>query len=247
MNTPSFRIVTVCNRIPQEPYYCLNEFVKSLAGHIPYVLGTQQGEYTGLGSKPKLLHKAIKNGNIQEEYIIFCDCWDLVFSCNPQQLFDNYINGTEKEGHPVYISAEKNCYPSDLKKEYDELEHLDYEYKYLNSGMVIGKMRDIFLILEAMELNKVPEDYRKEDGNMVHVNDQFLYQQIFLKQPVKIKLDYSQAFCNTLHSVKLDELEFDELGILNKETGLYPFAFHMNGSAKTDGLREPILKHLNLL
>ena len=59
-------------------------------------------------------------------------------------------------------------------------------------------------------------------------------------------MDYEQILCNTLHEVKLHELDFSRKNILNIETGFYPGSFHLNGSAKTDGLREPILKHLGL-
>lgn len=239
-----FKIVTVCNRFPQEPYYCLNEFIKSIGKHEPLVLGTQPGEYTGLGSKPKLLYKAIKEGLIKEKYIIFCDCWDLVFAVDPKEFFESYLRGGDED---IFISAEKNCFPSDLKDEYDKLDNFGSEYKYLNSGMIIGKTDAVLEMLEAMDLKNVPDDYRMENGDMYHVNDQFLYQQIFLKQPVEMTLDYGQVQCNTLHGVSIDELEFDEFGVLNLTTCCYPLSFHLNGSAKTDGLREPILKHLNLL
>ena len=240
-----FKIVTCCNRIPQEPYYCLEEWFKSLHGHTPLVLTEQFcGKWDGLGSKPKWLYKAITERLIDTEFIIFCDSWDLVFAVDPQKIIDDY---KKDETFPIIFSAEKTCFPNDLQKEYDELNHYG-EYKYLNSGMIIGRTKDVLTMLEAMDLPDVPDDYRKEDGSMFHVNDQFLYQQIFLKQPVKMELDYGQIFCNTLHSVMIEELEFiDGLGISNKETGTYPYIFHLNGSAKTDGLRNPILKFLNLI
>lgn len=239
-----FRLVTVCNRMPQEPYYCLQEFIKSVGETPIVVLGTQPNEYTGLGSKPKLLYKAIKDGLIDTKYLIFCDCWDLVFASSPESLFDQY--DMYYDFAPIVISCEKNCFPNDLKKEYDSLQYLS-SYRYLNSGMIVGETEAMLAVLEAMDLDNVPEDYRQENGQMFHVNDQFLYQQIFLKQPVKMILDYEQVLCNTLHSVNINELDFQDSQLIrNKETGFYPRSFHMNGSAKTDGLREPILKHLGL-
>lgn len=238
-----FTIVTVCNRVPTEPYYCLDAFIKSMQGSNHIVLGTQPYEYTGLGSKPKLLYKAIKAGLIKTKYLIFCDCWDLVFTGKPEKILQNYFNCFVS---PLVISSEKNCFPSDLKEQYDAL-NPKTSYAYLNSGMIVGEVDAMLAVLEAMDLENVPDDYRNEDGSMTHINDQFLYQQIFLKQPVKMVLDYKQLLCNTLHEVKIGELDFSGEMIRNKETNEYPCAFHMNGSAKTDGLREPILKHLNLL
>ncbi len=235
-------VVTVCNRHPREPYYCLNEFIKSLREHELYMLGTKPGQYKGLGDKPKLLFDFLKNGWPLEKYTIFCDSWDLVFAAPIEEVLEVY----KSFNAPLVISSEKNCFPSDLKEEYDKLSATS-SYKYLNSGMIVGETSAFYEMLSKMELDKVPDDYRQEDGNMFHVNDQFLYQKIFLKQPVKIVLDYNQVLCNTLHSVKIDELDFSGERIRNIETGRFPCSMHMNGSAKTDGLRDPILKHLNLI
>ena len=45
----------------------------------------------------------------------------------------------------------------------------------------------------------------------------------------------------------MEDLDFSGERVLVKETGAAPCTLHLNGSSKTDGLREPILKHLNLL
>ena len=194
------------------------------------------------------MYKAIKYGMYNSEYTIFCDCWDLVFSISPQHLFTSYLQWFPDLA--VIVSSEKNCFPTDLKKEYDNLAEqamLHYKYRYLNSGMIVGKTSDILKCLEVMDLENVPDDHY--DGEkMVHPNDQFLWQQTFLKQPVHIRLDYNQILCNTLHSVTLYDLSFEPQGILNKETNHVPCSFHFNGNAKTENrLREPILKHLKLL
>lgn len=240
-----FKVVTVCNRRPAEPYYCLDAFIKSLGDNEPLVLGTQPGEYTGLGSKVKLLYKAIREGLIQEEYIIYCDCFDLVFTIDPIFLFENYLECFGFGSRDIVISSEKNCFPENLREEYNLLPYTS-TYKYLNSGMIVGSTSNILEALISMEVENIPEDYRMEDGNMFHVNDQFLWQQIFLKQPVPMKLDYSQILCNTLHNVKSYDLRFTDKRIFNRETEKAPSSFHFNGSAKTDGLMRPILKHLNL-
>jgi hypothetical protein len=236
-------VVTVCNRFPQEDYYCLNEWYKSLGGLKPLILGSNPGEYAGLASKPKLVYKAIKNKEIDTSHIIFCDCWDLVFSATLDEFFETFLAFNS----PFVISAERNCFPADLKDEYDKLPHTS-TFKYLNSGMIVAETEAMLAVLEAMDLPNVPDDhYDAEKNCMVHPNDQFMYQQVFLKQPVKMLLDYDQILCNTLHNVTVSDLDFSRDRIRLKETGTYPCSFHMNGSAKTEGLREPILKHLNLL
>lgn len=238
-----FKIVTVCTHYPIQDYYCLDSFIKSLRDTEILVLGTEPNSYSGLGSKPKLLYKAIKYGNLRSKYTLFTDCWDFVFSMSPQHLFENYLLWYPNA--PIVISSEKNCFPDDLKEKYDALPFTS-SYRYLNSGMIVGETDAILAALEAMDLSNVPDDYRKEDGNMCHINDQELWQNLFLKQPIKMVLDYNQILCNTLHSVTLDELSFEPQGIRNIETGIVSCSFHFNGDAKTKGLREPILKHLNL-
>ncbi len=243
-----YTIVTVCTHFPTQDYFCLNEYFKSLKGESVLVLDGHYTNYGGLASKPKGLYKAIKEELIITKYIIFTDCFDFVFAVAPSEIIEHFKKPIGYNA-PIIISAEKNCFPSDLKDEYDRLDNFGSPYKYLNSGMIIGETEAILKCLEAMDLANVPDDYFDEQKNcMIHPNDQFLWQQIFLKQPVKIELDYCQIFCNTLHSVQIDELEFNEgMGIVNKELGCYPMSFHLNGSAKTDGLREPILKHLTLI
>jgi hypothetical protein len=241
----SYRIVTICNRFPQEPYYCLTEWFKSLKGEQPLVLGRHPGEYGGLGSKPRLLYKAIKGGLIPEKYLIFCDCFDLVFAVEPKKLFLKYLQFAS----PLVISAEKNCFPADLKGQYDRLgEDIPSPYKYLNSGMIVGEVEAMLAVLESMDAQNIPNDYWDTEKNcQINPNDQEYYQHEFLKQPVPIVLDRYQILCNTLHSVEPDEFDFSGEHIFNKATQTFPCSYHMNGNAKTAGLREPILKHLNLL
>lgn len=237
-----YKIVTVCDRIPMQPYYCLQEWAKSLQGVPPLILGTTQGSFNGLGSKPKLLLKAINDGEVKEKYTIFVDCWDLVFARHPDMVWQNFI----LYNSPIVISSERNCFPADLKEQYDALPYTS-EYKYLNSGMICAETEALKAALEAMNLAEIPYDYYDADaGRMVHINDQELWQHLFLKQPVPMVLDYNQLLCNCLQNVTLDDLDFTDTFIRNKETGMYPLIFHLNGSSKTDGLREPILKHLGL-
>lgn len=240
-----FKIVTVCNRFPTEPYYCLNEFIKSLGDHKPLVLGTQQNEYLGLGSKPKLLYKAIKDGLIDTEFTLFTDCFDAVFQGDPQMVYQAWLSEPYKDAE-IVISAERNCFPDDVRDQYDKL-NIQTSFKYLNSGFIFGRTEAILAALEAMDLPNVPDDYRNEDGSMTHINDQSLWQHLFLKQPVKMALDTKTIFSNALHSMTLDELDFSGNWIKNKETLNSPCMLHLNGSAKSDGLREPVLKHLNLI
>lgn len=238
-----FKIVTVCSHYPQQDYFCLKEWHESLGGIEPLMIQGMGKHYSGLGDKPKFLYEAIKAGLVKQRYTIFCDSFDLVFQGTPQRAINEFIN--REELYDLYISAERNCFPEVLKDEYDKL-GTTTSFKYLNSGFIIGKTEAILTCLEAMNLQDVPDDYRNEDGSMTHINDQELWQHLFLKQPVKIGLDTETIFSNALHSMVLEDLDFSGEYIKNVETGNMPCSLHMNGSAKTDGLREPILNHLKL-
>jgi hypothetical protein len=234
-----FSIVTVASKAPFEMYYTFKEFFESLRrhNHTPIVLG--QGEpFRGLGSKPKLLRKAILNGEVNNKYTIFCDSWDLVYAGSPELVMERYRTFNS----PFVCSSEKNCYPADLNDN-------PSPYKYLNSGFIVAETEALLTVLESMNLDNVPDDYFDTKKNChIHINDQFLFQEEFVKQPVKMVLDYRQILCQTLHDVRPHELDFnDRLGIRNIELDTYPLAFHLNGSAKTDhGIREMILKRLGL-
>lgn len=244
-----YTIITTCNRFPTEPYYCLQEYLKSLQGEEVIMLTEDfGGKWGGLSSKPKWLYKAIIEGWIKTEYIIFTDCWDFVFAEHPQKMFELYISLTE--GKYIVISTEKNCFPDDLKKEFDEAAKMvnkDINYKYINSGLIIGKTQDIKRCLEAMKVEELPNDYFDGEKN-VHPNDQYEWMKVWNEfKDAFFFLDYMQQFSCTLHNSSVSDLDFSNEKIRLKETDRYPLSFHMNGSGKTSGVRNPILKHLKLL
>lgn len=150
---PDYKLVTVANMRPTQPYYTFDEFFKSLAGEQIFVLGSQPGEYGGLGSKPRLLYNAIKGGLFNDvKHLIFCDCFDIVFAVPPIFLFNRYKEFRES----LVISAEKNCFPNDLKDEFDARHKGGSPYKYLNSGMIVGEVEAMLAVLESWTLRISP-------------------------------------------------------------------------------------------
>lgn len=238
-----YRVVTVTNRIPNEWYYLQREFFKSLGNTQPVVITGGGEQWGGLTTKPKWLYRVLKEKMVEEKYIIFPDNWDLVFAVPCDDIFDLY----KMMGYDVIISAEKNCFPEDTKDDYDRLNNIDV-YRYLNSGFIIGRTDAIIACLEEMDLPSVPNDYYDEvEKRNVHPNDQLLWQQVYLKQPVNIYLDCQQQFSQTLHGADIGEFDFSGRHIRNKITNTCPATFHFNGGAKDNlSIREPILKHLNL-
>lgn len=241
MTEPNYTIFCVSNRYPTEPYYCLDAFMKSTEGMNKLMVAGIGTHYIGLCDKAKFLYRAIKYGHIKTTFVVVCDCWDLVFCSTPEEIIERFL----EMDCDLVISAERNCFPADLKDEYDKLPSTS-TFKYLNSGMIVGYTDKMLETLEAMKVEEIPNDYFDGEKN-VHFNDQFEYQKIFLQQPVHIKLDYDCKLSIPLHQVSMEDLDFSGERILVKETGATPCTLHLNGSSKTDGLRAPILKHLNLL
>lgn len=234
-------VVTVSSGTPKENYYTYRQFFASLLRHDfePLVLGQNPGEFKGLGSKPRLLLKAILNNSITSDYIIFADSWDLVFTESPWKIMEKY----QEFNSPFVCSSEKNCFPADLKDSFPES---PTSYRYLNSGFIVAETEAILVVLESMNLDAVPEDHMCPDGSMYHCNDQGLFIEQFIQQPVKMVLDYRQELSQTLCGVVANELDMSGNKIRNIETGSLPMSLHFNGPAKTAGLREPILNKLGL-
>lgn len=240
----SYQIVTVSSSVPHAWYYLQKEFYKSLYGYDVLTINNSVKHYwNGLATKPKWLYNSIKNGEISAKYIQFVDNWDLVYGASPDEVFAHY----QTFNSPIVISAERNCFPGTYKDNFDELD-IPAPYCYLNSGVIIGETEAILTCLEAMDLPNVKDDYRMDNGQNYHSNDQTMWQEIFLKQPVKILLDYNCAISQSLHDESPDNFLFSKERIMNKITSCHPRIWHFNGGSKDNmSLRTPILSHLNLL
>lgn len=239
------RVVTICDQEPEASYYCFEEFKLSLSsqGVYPLVLGKGKGEYNGLASKPKILLNAIRKGWIKEEYTIFCDCFDLVFVAPIEYIIERFLMFNAD----VVISAEKNCFPETYKNDFDKFwgNKSKYEYKYLNSGFIVARTKDLAVLLESMELDKELDDHLKENGEWFHSNDQELFQKAWTKQRVKISLDTKCELSWCMVDVPMHEIGFCNPP-QNLSTGSYPCTIHWNGPAKTQGTMDKILKTLRL-
>jgi hypothetical protein len=241
----NFTIATVSNRTPTQWYYLQKEFYQSLNGHPVLTINYEHDDkWDGFTKKPKWLYRAIKEGIINTPYLIFTDSWDVVFATKPEEVIEKYLTfGTD-----IVINAERNCFPGTYKEEYDKL-NIPGEYKYLNSGFIVGKTEAILACLESMDLPNVPGDYFDKERNCnIHPEDQTMWQKVFLNQPASIALDSQCEIAQTLHEADMDYFDFSEPRIKNKVTDSYPCVFHLNGSAKDKlHIRNPILEHLKLI
>lgn len=232
----AMQIVTVCSHFPKEDYYCHRAFFFSLEkwGYVATNIG-HDTRYKGLGSKPRLLKEAIESGLVADEYIIFCDAWDVVFQQTPALIYEHLNNGK------ITFNAEKNCFPrSDWADKFPESKT---PYRYLNSGFSCGPTALYYQALKEMKAEEIPDDHQV-DGKWITPNDQEYWQKQYLWGNVPMALDTGARMCQTLAGVEESELDFSEPLIKNRELGSTPICFHLNG--RKEEWKPKILGHLGL-
>jgi len=245
----SLQIVCVADKEPTAPYLVRGfaPFKASCVryGFEPIILGWGQ-EWRGLGSKPKLLKKAIEDGTITADKIIFADAFDVVFANNPcfiEELWKVYYSSAK-----IVFNAERSCFPDASLA--DKHPDTPYPFKYLNSGLSIGYTSAYLECLTEMEVDSWPDDHKQADGTYYHRNDQDDWMQRFLfgqcGNQCKIVLDSKCELFQTLTDCTFNDFEISDVVIRNLITGKVPLAYHANGGAKTGDLWEPILQQLKL-
>jgi hypothetical protein len=242
-------VVAVANRWPEksrEPYYNHTAWLESLRrfGTGPTVLGLGE-PWGGLMTIPRRVRNWLREGRCKSEILIFSNVFDVIFTAPPDEVADRWGGGDE-----VTFNAEKDLFPrADLKSAFRDV---GTPWRYLNSGMYIGKPGNILAMLEAMYLDDVHDDHIATDdlhgktGQWVHVNDQGWFQFLYAAHPVPMTLDYKCRVFQCFSSCTWDEFDLSKPGkVINKVTGTEPPVIHCNGGSKDHML--PILcKHCGL-
>lgn len=229
-------LITISNRRPdpvRESYYHLDAFEASCKrqGIVPHFL---EGTYRGLMSKPKLLLAYLKKDGAKFEHVVVCDAWDILLLTTTADLVYNY----QVFNTPIVFNAERNCFPrADFREEFNRVNgQILRSYRFLNSGFLVGNTEAVITMLEQMELEKYPDDYRDDKGQWHGVNDQEVYQDWFLHKDKQTlaTLDYNSILCQTLHDSEPREFAFvpDRQRVVSLLTGNEPGAVHGNGNGK---------------
>lgn len=239
-----YTIVAISDKFPVQPYYCYDQCFKSFAnkGEEIMLLGKEHGYHGSLIERPRLMHRILKEGMVKTKKILYMDCWDLVLGGTMAEIFEKHASNN----CDITISAERNCFPHDLKESFDELAPTNSSYKYLNCGVIVGDTEALLAILEDMDAANLPADSHHPELGWNYPNEQIEFQKVFLRQPVKIALDYTQDITWCLHDVGVNELGYAQNRMYNNETCKFPSILHMNGNGKTNGTRESVLSHLKL-
>jgi hypothetical protein len=250
----NLQIVAVANGEPREIYLQrgFGAFKDSCRryGFEPVILGWAQ-KWGGLGSKPKLLKKAIEDGTVNAKNIIWADAFDVAFARNPNETLEEF--GIEyalsSRGPHIIWNCERDIFPNpDLAQYHPET---DAPYRYLNSGLSIGFTDAYLQILTEMKVDEWVDDYQKPDGQWVHRNDQLDVQEKFLfgqcgEKELPMGLDQSARLFQTMTGETLETWDLTAGKLTNLVTGNQPHAFHWNGPAKTAGTMDLMLRSLSL-
>lgn len=182
-------------------------------------------EHPGGGQKINILKQELQNLN-DDDVVLFVDGYDVVFLTGTEEIEEKWDQFTQDPSVKVIFGSEKAIWPDPSIA--DQFPITDSEYRFLNSGNFIGRVKD---------LKKITEELIPDSGD-----DQLYYQHKFLSKQFGITLDYKAeifqciAGCADWPNIK-DELDIEDDRIKNRAHKTYPCVFHGNGS------KEQKIKH----
>jgi len=207
-------IITVATK--QHPMLdLLTQQIKD-AGETLTILGLELNKTIGweasgnLGLKLKLLHDFVITLP-SEDIVLFIDAYDVVFKGNVTDILKRYVTFNK----PLVFGAEKTCFPDEFHSKYPQ-DTKDYSFRFLNSGLFIGKVG---------ALRECFQNYEYVDG----INDQAWWKQTFLDRPDLIELDYHNILFLNCYQVNKHDILMDDIIKYGDKTPLF---LHFNGPSK---------------
>lgn len=237
---PKCDVVGVADHWPDRaktPYYNHEAWLESLRRFdaAPSVIGLGE-PFAGLINIPRYVRRWLRGGGCKCEYLIFSNCFDVIFTVHPDEVADRWLamNG----GSDVMFNTEKALFPP--SRLWHRFPDTGSPWRYLNSGLYIGKPESILAMLEAMWLDEICDDHPARSPlhgtGQVNVVDQNWFQLLFAAQPVPITLDTECQCFQTFSDCTWDEFDLSGSEVKNKVTGTAPLVLHCNGGAKNEML-----------
>ncbi len=236
-------LITTAHEWPDDSieYYWHKEMLASLRKFrvIPIVLGVQC-TWQGLMTKPRLLREFIQKRGSEFDCLIVFDAFDIVWARDPVEVSQEW----EEMGKPFVIGGESAIFPPEFsEKAFPECAS---PYRFPNSGFIICTPEDMLKVLDAMNMDSIPNEELLPDGSLRHGNDQREYIKMFLQQPVPMRIDTETRFVWNLCGCKPEQFDWSGPIPRNKLTGNCPATFHGNGDGKSPEIMRPIVEHLGL-
>lgn len=160
----------------------------------------------GGGQKINLLREYIADLP-DHDVVLFCDGYDVFVANELEEITRRYLEFKCK----VLFSAERFCWPDSSLEEY--FPETDTPYRYLNSGLFIGRVDELKKILSTEILDSD--------------DDQLYYQKAFLSNQFDIHLDYESY----IFQCSDDNVKVKDNQLYNSITNCFSCVYHGNGGS----------------
>jgi hypothetical protein len=208
--------------IATKPHKVLDKIKSTVLknGETIIVLGTQENRVIGweakvnFGVKLREVADFLKRPKLNDkDIILFTDAYDVAYCGTQKDILRRYQTFQK----PIVFGCEKGCHPdAERSKEYKDLNN---EFPYLNSGLFIGRVK---------ELRECMANYEYDDAH----DDQRFWTTQFLNHPDKIELDYENyIFLNTV-DMDMDSFTYDSKTNVAYYKWRNPQFVHVNGPVK---------------
>eukprot|EP00747_Dinoflagellata_sp_TGD_P207512 gnl/TRDRNA2_/TRDRNA2_81077_c0_seq1.p1 gnl/TRDRNA2_/TRDRNA2_81077_c0~~gnl/TRDRNA2_/TRDRNA2_81077_c0_seq1.p1 ORF type:complete len:378 (+),score=62.68 gnl/TRDRNA2_/TRDRNA2_81077_c0_seq1:70-1203(+) len=181
----------------------------------------------GLGApKIKCVRDWVSRPDMEDDdVVLFADAYDVLLVGNETEIMTKFTDMEKRTGKHIVFTSERHCFPTEVcgdpSVNYPEA---DTSWRYLNSGVFMGRVGALRLVLKT---NSMPE---LEGITLYEDHDQAWYQRYFLKYD-EITLDTEcELFCSTVgvdpkeHGIAVHNGRF-----INVETGQQPAVVHFPG------------------
>ena len=160
----------------------------------------------GGGKKLKLLKDHLETLD-EYDHVLFTDSYDVFYGDYLERIIHKFLGFNTR----VLFSAESVCWPrAEWSDEFPETEH---PYRYLNSGTLIGRVKELKEMLHTFDEN-------------IHDDDQEFMQKQFLSNAWDCKLD-TEGYIFQCHEPEITLLDNGQL--YNPRTNCCPSIYHGNG------------------
>jgi hypothetical protein len=207
--------------VATKPHPVLTEIQDAchIQGNTVIVLGLEENREIGwkgkgnFGIKLREVYNFLQRPDLNDsDIILFSDAYDVALIGRHQEIKRRYLNFQK----PIVFGAEKACHPD--KKRAPEYNSLPWqEFKYLNSGLFIGRV---------WALKRCMLEYKYKDGE----DDQRFWTTQYLKHRELIELDHhAKLFLNCAF---LDHKDIDynkhRKVLTYTKTQTHPLLIHAN-------------------
>jgi len=152
-----------------------------------------------------------------DDVVLVCDAHDVLpLSGLSNDILFNKIKDNFNLDN-ITFNAEKNCYPD--KNLIPRYPNVNSEWKYLNAGIYVGKVKNILTMLET-SLPKIKNNMDQNSFSILYVNSEF-----------NIDIDYECKVFQTMFKLNPEDLTIIDGKIYNNKTKTNPVLFHGNGKS----------------